>query len=284
MHKSSSEEYPWYLGNIYHSLLSAEEEHAYLLRAQAGDKEAQTALIEANLRLLISVARDYCPEKELLDGTYVNEGSLGLLTAISRFNTSTPYRLSTYAISYIRTAISQYKNARNRQVSLPDYLIGLVNKMHILRADTLIFQEREPHEEEYARLVDLSPARIRELLPYLEDVASLETPLRDAECLTLADEIPDPTSEQERTLEHLMRAELLADLIQKANLTSKEQAVLTWRYGFQDGIPRTHQQIAHDLNCSTEMSRKLQERALGKLRLCAAHLSPEEQDDLRTIR
>jgi RNA polymerase primary sigma factor len=251
------------------ALLTREEERELARRKDEGDEEAKRRLIESNLRLVMAITRNYTKANvPLLD--LIQEGNLGLIRAVEKFDYRLGYKLSTYATWWIRQAITRALADQGRTIRLPVHVADQVRRL--LRARRQLAQKlnREPTLAELARESQQSEERVRELLALVETPVSLETPVGDGESL-YGDLIEDVHSlaPHEQTAEHARGRELAGALEQ---LNPRMRRVLSLRFGLDGGPPRTLEEVGSELGITRERVRQLETRALRELRLAAPGL------------
>jgi RNA polymerase primary sigma factor len=251
------------------ALLTREEERELARRKDAGDEEAKRRLIESNLRLVMAITRNYTKaDVPLLD--LIQEGNLGLIRAVEKFDYKLGYKLSTYATWWIRQAITRALADQGRTIRLPVHVADQVRRL--LRARRQLAQKlnREPTLGELAKDTQQSEERVRELLELVESPVSLETPVGDGESL-YGDLIEDvhALAPHEQTAEQARTTELARALEQ---LNPRMRRVLTLRFGLDGGSPRTLEEVGSQLGITRERVRQLETRALRELRLAAPGL------------
>ncbi len=245
-------------------LLTAEQEADLARAAQAGDEQARRALSEANLRLVVSVAKRYVGRGlPFLDR--IQEGNLGLMKAAEKFEPERGFKFSTYATWWIRQAITRAIADQGRTIRIPVHLVESINRVKKAAGELLRKNGREPTAEEIAVQLEMEPDRIRELLQLAQDPISLETPVGEEEDAHLEDFIQDeeagvPVDEAGR---QLLRRELLNVL---KSLTPREERVITLRFGLEDGRARTLEELGKEFNVTRERVRQIEAKALRKLR------------------
>ena len=245
-------------------LLTAEQEADLARAAQAGDEQARRALSEANLRLVVSVAKRYVGRGlPFLD--LIQEGNLGLMKAAEKFEPERGFKFSTYATWWIRQAITRAIADQGRTIRIPVHLVESINRVEKAAGELLRKNGREPTAEEIAVQLEMEPDRIRELLQLAQDPISLETPVGEEEDAHLEDFIQDeeagvPVDEAGR---QLLRRELLNVL---KSLTPREERVITLRFGLEDGRARTLEELGKEFNVTRERVRQIEAKALRKLR------------------
>ena len=245
-------------------LLTAEQETELARAAQAGDEDARRHLSEANLRLVVSVAKRYAGRGlPFLD--LIQEGNLGLMKAAEKFEPERGFKFSTYATWWIRQSITRAIADQGRTIRIPVHLVESINRVNKTAGDLLRKNGREPTVEEIAVRLDMEPARVRELLQLAQDPISLETPVGEEEDAHLEDFIQDeeagvPVDEAGR---QLLRRELFSVL---KSLTPREERVIALRFGLEDGRARTLEELGKEFNVTRERVRQIEAKALRKLR------------------
>ncbi|MCS7197875.1 MAG: RNA polymerase sigma factor RpoD/SigA [Candidatus Bipolaricaulota bacterium] len=253
-----------YLNEIKrHPLLSPEEEYAVAQRAARGDPQARERLITANLRLVVSVAAQYRDlGVPLLD--LIQEGNIGLITAVERFDPSRGYKFSTYATWWIRQAIMRSLVKHLRVITVPDYLVSLLHQ--ITQLEERHWQERGdlPDYEELSREIGISPQILQRLLQVRPFTPSLDIPIGEEEDETLLENVAAHGKTPEHEALRALQRERLEQAL--AQLDARERRVLVLRYGLEDNHPRTLVEIGMSLNLSRERVRQIEELALSKLK------------------
>ena len=245
-------------------LLSAEEEVELAIRMSEGDVAAKKRLSEANLRLVVSIAKRYVGRgMQFLD--LIQEGNLGLIKAVEKFDHTKGFKFSTYATWWIRQSITRAIADQGRTIRIPVHLVENINRVKKTAGELLRKNGREPTVEEIAVQLDLEPDRVRELLQLAQEPVSLETPVGEEEDAHLEDFIQDeeagvPVDEAGR---QLLRRELMSVL---KSLTPREERVITLRFGLDDGRPRTLEELGKEFNVTRERIRQIEAKALRKLR------------------
>ena len=245
-------------------LLSPDEEVDLAMKMAEGDEDAKKRMAEANLRLVVSIAKRYVGRgMQFLD--LIQEGNLGLIKAVDKFNYTKGYKFSTYATWWIRQSITRAIADQSRTIRIPVHMVETINR--IVRTSRQMVQElgREPNVEELAGRLNLPPSRVADILKNAQDPVSLESPVGEEEESHLGDFLADENVEVPmEAATNVMLKEQLEEVLD--TLTNREQQVISLRFGLYDGQARTLEEVGKDFNVTRERIRQIEAKALRKLR------------------
>ena len=245
-------------------LLSSDEEIDLAIRIADGDVVAKQRLSEANLRLVVSIAKRYLGRgMQFLD--LIQEGNLGLIKAVDKFDYTKGFKFSTYATRWIRQAITRAIADQARTIRIPVHMVETINKVKKVQSQLLHQNGHEPTPDEIAEELDLPVDKVREIMRAAQEPVSLETPIGEEEDSHLGDFIPDDGAPAPAdAASHTMLREQLSDVL--STLTPREEKVLRLRFGLEDGRSRTLEEVGKEFNVTRERIRQIEAKALRKLR------------------
>jgi RNA polymerase primary sigma factor len=245
-------------------LLSAEEELALSVRVANGEEEAKNRLAESNLRLVVSIAKRYVG-RGLLFLDLIQEGNIGLMKAVDKFDYDKGYKFSTYATWWIRQAITRALADQARTIRVPVHMVETINKMARIQRQLTLELNREPSEEEIAKKMGITVEKVREVIKISQDPVSLETPIGEEDDSHLGDFVKDinAMTPEEYATNEILKEEIKAVL---ETLQEREQEVLELRFGLIDGTSHTLEEVGKKFNVTRERIRQIEAKALRKLR------------------
>ena len=245
-------------------LLTAEEEYSLAMKKQAGDEYAKQRLIEANLRLVVSIAKRYTGRgMSFLD--LVQEGNLGLIKGVEKFDPEKGFKLSTYATWWIRQSVTRALADQARTIRVPVHMVETINKMSKMQRKLTLELGYEPSVKELAEHLDMTEEKVQEIMQIAREPASLETPIGEEDDSNLGDFVADANVlSPEGNVESVMLREHIDSLLD--DLKERERQVIVLRFGLEDGHPRTLEEVGKEINVTRERIRQIEAKALRKLR------------------
>ena len=245
-------------------LLTAEEEYSLAMKKQEGDEYAKQRLIEANLRLVVSIAKRYTGRgMSFLD--LVQEGNLGLIKGVEKFDPEKGFKLSTYATWGIRQSVTRALADQARTIRVPVHMVETINKMSKMQRKLTLELGYEPSVKELAEHLDMTEEKVQEIMQIAREPASLETPIGEEDDSNLGDFVADANVlSPEGNVESVMLREHIDSLLD--DLKERERQVIVLRFGLEDGHPRTLEEVGREFNVTRERIRQIEAKALRKLR------------------
>ena len=245
-------------------LLTAEEEYSLAMKKQEGDEYAKQRLIEANLRLVVSIAKRYTGRgMSFLD--LVQEGNLGLIKGVEKFDPEKGFKLSTYATWWIRQSVTRALADQARTIRVPVHMVETINKMSKMQRKLTLELGYEPSIKELAEHLDMTEEKVQEIMQIAREPASLETPIGEEDDSNLGDFVADANVlSPEGNVESVMLREHIDSLLD--DLKERERQVIVLRFGLEDGHPRTLEEVGREFNVTRERTRQIEAKALRKLR------------------